>query len=127
MGYKIWKREEFRRSETKRFHWFWGMHHFDDWKDLAEPHLHWRNRRRKVQPCEKWEAEDFDRYYRGLGIKYGINGSVHGRICTFSSRFYHPLWRRWAKHICQFHIQGLHDEADNLDPQIKKLGIMRYI
>ena len=131
MGYKIWKREYFKRLQVRNWNlpvrWCWGLYQFTKWNDLAEPHQRWRKRRRKVQPLERWEAEDYDRYYRLLSLKCRLNDSLYPGISNFSREYYHPIWRRAAKHICYLHLHGLHDEADDLHPQPKKLGIVWYI
>ncbi len=128
MGYKIWKREHFKRMQIRNWslpnRWYWGLDSFTKWNDLVEPHQRWRNRRRKVQPCEKWEAEDYDRYYYLLSLKRRLNDSLNSGISNFSRKYYHPIWRRAAKQICYLHLQGLHDEADALHPQPKRLGIL---
>jgi hypothetical protein len=129
MGYKIWKREHFKRLKVKRWRrsklqYLTGR--CDYWEEIDEPDHSWRNLRRKVQLIEKWEAEDYNRHHEAMAMKRRMNESIHGGLCNFSSRYFHILWRRAENEICRLHLQGLHEEADDLDPQPERLGIMRY-
>lgn len=52
--------------------------------------------------------------------------SVHYGVSSYS-RSFRRLWRRQARRIERLYAIGLCDEADNLDPQPRRLGIMRFI
>ena len=51
---------------------------------------------------------------------------MHGCLSK-ATRRYRRLWRRRAHEIGRLHVLGAHDDADNLDPQPRRLGVMRDI
>ncbi len=116
MAYQIWKREHHKRLKAKRwmpslYGWYFRM----------------RYREQQTQRLSNWEQED--QFYKRSQVikKRQLNKSVYFGICNFSRSFFHPIWRKAGKQICQLHLQGLHNQADNLDPQPKRLGILWYI
>jgi hypothetical protein len=118
MSQKIYNRERYKRFKARR-----------QLSNLPSFRIPFRffGSRKDLEQARNWQFQDENRVERLLYLKRKDNTSVHGGICVFSSSFYHPLWRRTAKRICQLHLLGLTEKADNLDPQPKKRGIMWYI
>ncbi|MEY4530035.1 MAG: hypothetical protein RLZZ156_756 [Deinococcota bacterium] len=116
MAYQIWKREHHKHLKAKRwlpspYGWYFRL----------------RSREQQTQLMSNWEFEDQYNHNLQAIKKRQLNTSVYFGKCKFSSQFFHPIWRRAGKQICQLHLQSLHDQADNLDPQPKRLGILWYI
>lgn len=65
---------------------------------------------------EQWEAEV-------QKAQKKLHASVHKGLNQYTRR-YRRLWRRQAHAIERLHLHGAHDEADNLDPQPRRLGVM---
>jgi hypothetical protein len=118
MSQKIHNRERYKRLKAKR-----------QLQNLPSFWIPFRSfgLRKDLKQARNWQFQDKNRFEHLLYLKQKDNKSLHGGICVFSSSFYHPLWRRAAKRICQLHLLGRTDKADNLDPQPKKCGIMWYI
>jgi hypothetical protein len=116
MAYQIWEREHYKRLKAKR------------WMPSLYPKYHrmWIFQQRS-QCQSTWGMEDQHNQKLRAIKKRLLNKSVYRGICKFSSRFFHPVWRRAGKQICQLHFYGLHDQAEKLDPQPKRLGILWYI
>ncbi len=52
-----------------------------------------------------------------------LDRSVHGHLSE-TTRVYRRRWRQRAHRIGQLHARGSHDQAETLDPQPRRLGVM---
>lgn len=57
------------------------------------------------------------------GNQKRLSASVHGGLCAYTRR-YRRLWRRRGHEQERLHRLELHDEAQELDPQPRRLGVM---
>jgi hypothetical protein len=118
MSQKIYRRERYKRLNAKK-------------KLQFTPGLFWGRyfltNKQQLESGRDWQFQDQSRQKSLLKFKREASKSVHNGICQCSSEFFHPIWRKAAKNICRLHLLGLTDEADNLDPQPKRLGIMWFI
>jgi hypothetical protein len=76
---------------------------------------------------DDWFEQDRKHHEDYLWSKRKLEKSVYKGICRFSREFFHPIWRKAGKRVCQLHLLGEDARADNLDPQPKRLGIMWYV
>jgi hypothetical protein len=74
-----------------------------------------------------WEGQNARFQASFFASKRHLEKSMYRGICRFSRWFFHPIWRKAGKRICQLHLLGEDARADNLDPQPKRLGIMWYV
>ena len=56
-------------------------------------------------------------------VQRRLECSVHRRMSE-ATRIKRRGWRRAGREICRLHALEKRDEADNLDPQPKRLGVM---
>jgi len=56
-------------------------------------------------------------------VQRRLERSVYGRMSE-ATRVHRRRWRRAGREICRLHTLEAHDEADNLDPQPRRLGVM---
>jgi hypothetical protein len=82
---------------------------------------------RQLVSHDDWKGRDKKRQADLAYLKRKLEKSVHHGICRYSREFFHPIWRKAGKRICQLHLIGEEDRADHLDPQPQCLGIMWYI
>jgi hypothetical protein len=73
----------------------------------------------KSQP----NAFQFDQQATFMATLVKLEASTKGSIRVVP-HFYRKLWRRQAHRIEQVHGQYLHDEADDFDPQPRRLGLL---
>jgi hypothetical protein len=111
------KRERHKNLEAvrrlKRRKYYWGYYRF-----LANE---------SQSGHDDWVGQDSKRQDDLAWLKRHLEKSVHRGRCRFSRSFFHPIWRNAGKKICQLHMLGETAQADDLDPQPKRLGIMWYI
>ncbi len=82
----------------------------------------------RYQPAHNdWLEQDAKYQENFAWSKRQLEKSVYKGICRFSREFFHPFWRKAGKNICRLYLIGEDAQADNLDPQPKRLGIMWYI
>lgn len=55
-----------------------------------------------------------------------LERSVHRRMSEVT-RVDRRGWRRAGREIARLHLSGAHDEADVLDPQPQRLGVMWFL
>ncbi|GAA5534646.1 hypothetical protein Dalu01_03057 [Deinococcus aluminii] len=68
------------------------------------------------QDKEEWQQ-------RVRYVQKRLEGSVHGCMSE-ATRVRRRGWRRAGREICRLHTRGAHDEAESLDPQPRRLGVM---
>jgi hypothetical protein len=118
MSYKIWKRERYKNLKVKRL-----IIYSPGWSCLR----YFSAAHYKYPFITNWQEQNATQNSEKAHIKRHLNRSVHNGISNFSSEFFHPRWRKAGKRICQLHLYGHEDEANNLDPQPQRLGITWYI
>lgn len=77
-----------------------------------------------IRPYESSET-DPDEEWKEAVQETGklLHQSIHGCMSQ-ATRRYRRLWRSQAHEICRLHLLQAHDQADDLDPQPRRLGVM---
>ena len=75
-------------------------------------------------PVMTWALEDTQTAYRQRQAQRWLqDGGIRGGVSD-ATRPYRRRWRRAGKLACQLALRGEIDEADDLDPQPRRLGVM---